>query len=181
MIFIKDKILLSVVISLLLSSTIITLQRSEAVEVFDTNFGADSRKHWQDSSPYIRHDHEHDENFTQGYYRGSSQYGLEPGSYNIEVDPVGENVTLYLIDGEKTLEKELNESISFETDLETNTIWIGIIIGDPLTFEEHTGEVFEIEIEKEREILDYPLIMLWILTLIGVIYLGVDTYSKKRE
>lgn len=184
MISIKNTILVAVIASLLLSSSIVTLQNTGKIGIFDKGFGDDGRTKWRDSSPYI-HEVSNDENLSKGYYRASARYGLEPGKYTVNVKPAGENITLYLKDGEKTIEKSFNESISFETDIDTNTVWIGIIIKDPLIFQEHEGERFEVELVKEDEGFNLPLMLMWGLTGLGVIYLGVylgiDTYRKKFD
>ncbi len=157
----------------------VTLQSTGGMDIFDKNFGDDVRTSWTDSSPFIRENTGDQENLSKGYYTASTQYGIEPGKYTVEIEPVGENITLYLKDGGNTIEKRFNESIFFETYINTNSIWIGIIIRDPLTFQEYDGERFEINLVKEDAPLNPPLILLWSLTGLGVIYLGVDTYRKK--
>lgn len=181
MISIRNTILLVVIISLLLSSVTITLQSTDEIDVFGKNFGEKGRMSWRDHAPYIRESSDDQENISRGYYSASAQYGIEPGRYTIDVKPTGENITLFLKDGEKTIEKNFNESISFEMDISTNVVWIGILIRDPLTFQEHVDESFEIDFVKEDDGVDIPLITLWSLTSLGVIYLGIDTYRKKFD
>lgn len=171
----------TVIISLFLSSMIVTLQDTDEIDIFNKKFGDDVRTSWKDSSPYIREGVDRPENFSDGYYSASAQYGIEPGGYTIDVEPAGENITLFLKDGEKTVEKNFNESISFEMDISTNVVWIGILIRDPITFQEHVDESFEIDFVKEDDGVSIPLMALWSLASLGVIYLGFDTYHRKRD
>jgi len=173
--------LIALTVSLLLSSTVLTLQNTGEIDIFDKNFDNETRTSWVDSSPYIRENSDGQENLSVGYLSASAQYGIEPGKYTVEVEPAGENITLYLKDGEKTIEKRFNESISFESEITTNSVWIGIIIRDPLTFQEHDGESFEINFVKEDELLNSPIMFLWSIASMGVIYLGVNNYRKKRD
>lgn len=171
---------MATVLSLLLSSTFITLQSHGEIDVFNRQFGDESRTVWMVGGPYIQDRETHMDEITKGYYSASSMYGLEPGRYTVNVEPVGINITLYLKDGENTVMKRFNGSTNFKTEINTNTVWVGIIIMDPITFQEHTGEFFIVDFVKENEVPSTVFIM-WGLTTAGVIYLGFDTYSRKRN
>ncbi len=179
MISIKNTILIAVVTSLIISSALLTMQEAGQIDIFNKRFGDETRLRWEDRGPYIS-GHTMIENVSQGYYRTSVMYGLEPGRYRVNVEPVGTNITLYLIDGDNTTVKRFNESFSFEMDITTNTVRIGMIIVNPITFQEHKGERFVVTFHKEKE--DSPLlVVLWAITIIGVIYVGVDTYRRKHN
>ncbi len=149
------------ILSLLFTSTFITLQETGEIDPFDDKFGEDVSTSWEDPSPYIiesdqREENfsegesdQREENFSEGYYSSSLEYGIKPGRYTVNIEPAGEDITLYLKDGEKTIERNFNETISLETNIDTNSVLIGILIRDPLTFQEHDGESFEIEFVKE--------------------------------
>ncbi|MFO7792558.1 MAG: hypothetical protein R6W73_06205 [Candidatus Saliniplasma sp.] len=56
--------------------------------------------------------------------------GLEPGNYNVDIDPVGKNLTFVFKSSVETIKIYTNKSIRFSMEIKS-TVWYSFIIKDP--------------------------------------------------
>ncbi|MFP4051404.1 MAG: hypothetical protein ACLFVB_06650 [Thermoplasmata archaeon] len=105
---------------------------------------------------------------------------IKPNRYKVDVKPVGNNITLHIVDDSHRITKRFNDSISFDIDVHSTTVFISIIIYDPVSYQNWTkSQIFEVNLESIEQDFDLPLILMWSLVIIGGVYLGADTAYRR--
>ncbi|MFW6176314.1 MAG: hypothetical protein ACOC40_01305 [Thermoplasmatota archaeon] len=163
------------VFSLLIFTSFTTFQTIDKFNILKSNFN--NKITITDNSPCVE---KLDNNLTLGTYLISTKELIKPNRYKVDVKPVGNNITLHIVDDSHRITKRFNDSISFDIDVHSTTVFISIIIYDPVSYQNWTkSQIFEVNLESIEQDFDLPLILMWSLVIIGGVYLGADTAYRR--
>lgn len=123
-----------------------------------------------------------------GYYNTRVITDFSPGTYQVTLSPIGENITILIRSHEETIEKNITDSeqeISFEIEVES-AVWQGVLIEDApeIDFTDGEEEVMMIEYEKIDDGLKNTTFILLGGGIGGGVIIGAKTsraYHKERE
>ncbi len=122
----------------------------------------------------------------EGYMRTTSIGGLEPGTYRITIDPIGENVTVMLRTATETVERFCNRSRNFGewklTLSVDSVIWVGVLMrcSPPINYTEY-GEVMKIHYDRVEKRIQPSTVTLLILNGTGGVAIAAYTARIHRE
>lgn len=164
------------ILSLLILSCIFTFNYLGHIELFKSDFQDEFRM--IDHSPSVE---DPGDMYTYGVYKIKTEKKVKPGKYKVDVKPVGNNITLNIIDSTHNYTKHFDEQISFEVDIDSTIVYIRIVISDPISYQNWTrGQKFFLDMKKIENKSNWTLFPLWSLVIIGGVYLAADTAYRRR-
>lgn len=164
------------VLSLLILSCTLTLNNLGYIDLFKSDFQDEIRM--IDNSPSVE---EPGSIYTYGVYKINTDKKVKPGKYKVDVKPVGNNITLNIIDSSHNYTKNFDDQISFEVDIDSTVVYIRIVISDPISYQNWTrGQKFVLDMKKIESNSSLLLLPLWSLVIIGGVYLAADAAYRRR-
>lgn len=164
------------ILSLLILSCTLTLNNLGYIKLFKSDF--------QDEISMIDHTpsvEDPGDIYTYGVYKINTEKKVKPGKYKVDVKPVGNNITLNIIDSSQNYTKKFDNQISFEVDIDSTIVYIRIVISDPISYQNWTrDQKFVLDMKKIESNSSLPLLPLWSLVIIGGVYLAADTAYRRR-